>query len=113
MLTGNIDIAKETRVEGDIQAIKTQIMVYASRNYRPPTTEQGLRALVEMPDQDPLPERWSQLMEEVPLDPWGREYQYRNPAERSGKEYDIFTFGKDGVESEDDMGNWKRKSAQK
>jgi general secretion pathway protein G len=46
-------------------------------------------------------------MEEVPKDPWGRTYEYRQPAERSGKAYDVFSLGKDGVESPDDIGNWK------
>ena len=76
-IKGNVDVAKETRVESDIKAIMTQLKVYEARNLAPPTTEQGLKALVEMPTVEPLPERWSQLMEEIPKDPWKHEFRYQ------------------------------------
>lgn len=109
MLKGNVDVAQETRVEGDIQSIATQIQLYEARNMRPPTTEQGIKALVEKPTTEPLPERWTQLLEEVPKDPWGQDYKYRYPATKSKKSYDLYSVGKDGVEgNEDDIGNWKK-----
>lgn len=108
MIKGNVDVAKETRVEGDLQNIMTQIQLYEARNMRPPTTEQGLKALVEKPTTDPVPEKWTQLLEEVPKDPWGQEYKYRNPAQKSKKAYDVYSVGKDGADgTEDDVGNWK------
>jgi len=74
----------------------------------PPTTEQGLKALVEKPTTEPLPEKWTALMEEVPKDPWGQEYKYRYPAQKSKKPFDVWSVGKDGVDgNEDDIGNWK------
>ncbi|HEY1082580.1 MAG TPA: type II secretion system protein GspG, partial [Prosthecobacter sp.] len=63
MLKGNVDVAKETRVDGDLQNIMTQLQLYEARNMRPPTTEQGLKALVEKPTSEPLPEKWTALME--------------------------------------------------
>lgn len=109
MLKGNVDVAQETRVEGDIQSIATQIQLYEARNMRPPTSEQGIKALVEKPTTEPLPERWTQLLEEVPKDPWGQDYKYRYPATKSKKSYDLYSVGKDGVEgNEDDIGNWKK-----
>ena len=111
-IKGNVDVAKETRVEADIKAIVTQIKVYEARNLQPPTTEQGLKALVELPTLEPVPERWTQLLEEVPKDPWKRELRYVYPARRSKADYDVFSLGPDGVESADDIGNWKV-SAQK
>ncbi len=107
LIKGNVDVAKETRVESDIKNIVTQLKVYEARNFQPPTTDQGLEALVERPTAEPLPDRWTQLLEEVPQDPWKRDYQYRSPAERSSADYDVFSFGADGEESEDDIGNWK------
>ena len=106
-IKGNVDVAKETRVEQDIKSVITQIKVYEARNLRPPTTEQGLKALVEMPTVEPVPERWTQLLEEMPKDPWQRELQYQYPAKRSKADYDVFSLGADGVESPDDIGNWK------
>lgn len=108
MLKGNVDVAKETRVDGDLQNIMTQLQLYEARNMRPPTTDQGLKALVEKPTTEPLPEKWTPLMEEVPKDPWGQEYKYRYPAQKSKKAYDVYSLGKDGAEgTEDDIGNWK------
>jgi general secretion pathway protein G len=69
MLSGNIDVAKEQRVTSDIQAISMQLRTYEMLNYRKPTTEQGLKALVQMPSSDPKPQHWKKLMETVPLDP--------------------------------------------
>ena len=106
-IKGNVDVAKETRVEADIKAIVTQLKVYEARNLQPPTTEQGLKALVEMPTVEPIPERWTQLLEEIPKDPWKREFRYQYPAKRSKADYDVFSLGMDGVESADDIGNWK------
>jgi len=107
MLKGNVDVAKETRVDGDLQNIMTQLQLYEARNMRPPSTEQGMKALVEKPTTEPLPERWTALMETVPKDPWGQEYKYRYPATKSKKSYDVWTIGKDGADgTEDDIGNW-------
>lgn len=108
MLKGNVDVAKETRVDSDLQNIMTQLQLYEARNMRAPTTEQGLKALVEKPTTEPLPEKWTALMEEVPKDPWGQEYKYRYPAQKSKKPYDVYSVGRDGVDgNEDDIGNWK------
>lgn len=107
MLKGNVDVAKETRVDGDLQNIMTQLQLYEARNMRPPTTEQGLKALVEKPTTEPLPEKWTALLESVPKDPWGMEYKYRYPAQKAKKAYDVWSVGKDGADgTEDDIGNW-------
>ena len=106
-IKGNVDVAKETRVESDIKAIATQLKVYEARNLQPPTTEQGLKALVELPTVEPVPERWTQLLEEIPRDPWKHEFRYQYPARRSKADYDVYSLGMDGVESADDIGNWK------
>jgi general secretion pathway protein G len=101
MLAGNIDVAKEQRVDSDIEAISMQLRTYEMLNYRMPSTEQGLKALVTQPTTEPRPRRWKQLMTEVPLDPWGNEYVYRNPG-KGGKGFDLFSLGPDGKESDDD-----------
>ena len=103
MLAGNIDVAKEQRVGSDIEAISMQLRTYEMLNYRMPTTEQGLKALVTQPSTEPRPRRWKQLMKEVPLDPWGKEYVYRNPG-KGGKSFDLYSLGPDGKESDDDSG---------
>ena len=106
MLVGNIDVAKEQRVDSDIEAISMQLRTYEMLNYRMPTTEQGLKALVNQPSTEPRPRRWKQLMKTVPIDPWGNEYVYRNPG-KGGAAFDIYSLGPDGKESDDDAGKNK------
>lgn len=108
LVIGFVDDAKYGRVDSDLKALDLALKAYERNNYfKPPTQEQGLMALVERPTGDPQPERWRAYLEEPMLDPWGNEYQYRIPAQKSDKKYDIFSFGEDGVESDDDVGNWK------
>lgn len=109
LLKGLPEGAKETRVDGDLAAISMALMSYEQRALRMPTTEQGLKALVERPATEPVPERWSAVMEDVPKDPWGQEYKYRYPAQKSKKSFDLWTMGKDGQDgTDDDIGNWKK-----
>ena len=104
MLSGNIDVAKEQRVQSDVQAISMQLRTYEMLNYRKPTTEQGLKALVQMPASAPKPQRWKKLMESVPLDPWGNEYVYRNPGKFKTDGYDLYSLGPKGEEGEGNIG---------
>jgi general secretion pathway protein G len=103
MLVGNIDVAKEQRVDSDVEAISMQLRTYEMLNYRMPSTEQGLKALVNQPTTEPRPRRWKQLMKTVPVDPWGNEYVYRNPG-KGGAAFEIYSLGPDGKESDDDAG---------
>ena len=113
MLVGNIDVAKDQRVESDIQAISMQLRTYEMLNYRKPTSEQGLKALVQQPASDPKPRKWKQLMKAVPLDPWGAEYVYRNPGKLSPGSFDLYSLGPDGKESDDDLGKESNGSSPK
>jgi len=108
LLSGNIDVAKEQRVETDVQAIGTQLRVYAMENYNYPTTEQGLDALVKKPTADPAPERWKRLLESIPLDPWGTPYQYECPGKVNPDGYDLYSLGPDRRESDDDLPKKKK-----
>jgi len=88
-------IAKTMRVQADIQAIKTQLQLYESMNGFFPSTEQGLQALVTQPQNDPKPTRWYQLFKEMPKDPWGSDYIYRNPGLKNPGGYDLYSAGPD------------------
>jgi len=58
-----------------------------------PTTTQGLRSLVTQPSGE---NRWRgpYLQSDVPLDPWGSEYQYRSPGV-AGRDFELLSYGKD------------------
>jgi len=107
LVVGFIDDAKYQRVDSDLKALDLALKSFERNNYfKPPTQDQGLAALVTRPTSEPQPERWRAYLEEPMRDPWGIEYQYRVPAQKSSKKYDIYSFGEDGVESDDDVGNW-------
>ena len=77
---------------------------------RYPTTEEGLLGLIHCPEgesnvwmgpyidpQYPAP----------PIDPWGRPYEYRSPGLWNRDSYDVWSLGPDGVQSGDDLANWR------
>ncbi len=97
---------KLAQAENDIKTIENALSLYEINAQRMPTSEQGLEALVMRPTTPPQPRRWAQVLEKVPLDPWKRPYQYRNPGKFNPQGYDVFSVGDDGVESDDDIGNW-------
>ncbi|MCX6995939.1 MAG: type II secretion system major pseudopilin GspG [Kiritimatiellaeota bacterium] len=47
----------------------------------------------------------------IPKDPWGNDYQYTYPSAHKPFKYDIKSLGFDGVESDDDIANWKTEAA--
>ena len=88
-------VAKDMRVQADIQAISTQLKLYESMNGFYPTTEQGLKALVTPPETDPKPARWYQLFKDMPKDPWQSDYIYICPGIRHPDSYDLYSAGPD------------------
>ncbi|WNC72584.1 type II secretion system major pseudopilin GspG [Thalassotalea psychrophila] len=106
-LMGNLDTAKIKTSVSDISSIEQQLKLYKMANYNYPTTEQGLEALVEETDIEPLPRRFPEggYLPRLPMDPWGNEYLLLNPGENGN--IDVFSVGPDGeAGTEDDIGNW-------
>jgi general secretion pathway protein G len=101
-----VDVAKKTKVQADIQSIRTMLMAYSGRNGFYPSSEQGIKALVTRPGSEPIPTQWTQLMEGVPKDAWGMEYVYRCPGQKNSSGYDIFSAGPDRIPdtADDDWG---------
>ena len=106
-LMGNLDRANVQKAISDVQALEKAMISYKADNYKFPSTEQGLEALVEETDIEPLPRRFLDggYISSLPEDPWGNEYILLNPGEFG--RYDIFSAGEDGEPgTEDDIGNW-------
>lgn len=91
-----VDVAKVKRAQSDIRAIETALDLYRLDNFKYPTTEQGLLALVKQPV-DPTITNYnsSGYLKSLPKDPWGNVYQYTSPG-TNGREYEIATYGRDG-----------------
>ena len=106
-LIGNIDRAQVNRAMADIRSIETALNLYRLDNFRYPSTDQGLEALVSNPGEAAAP-NWKAYLRSLPTDPWNQPYQYAYPGQRS--EFDLFTYGADGVAGGDnidsDIGNW-------
>ncbi len=79
----------------DIQSLETPLFAYQLKHGAFPTTEEGFAALVN-----------SGELKKIPEDPWKRPFQYRYPGEKNRGGYDIWSYGPDGIESDDDIGNW-------
>jgi general secretion pathway protein G len=105
-----IDDANVTKAKQDIRALETALNLYRMDNFRYPTTEQGLKALVTQPN-DPNIRNWKQggYVRSLQKDPWGNDYAYISPGTRGG-DYDLYTLGADNQQGGDgpdaDIGNW-------
>ena len=89
--------SKTTRVQ--IEDLGAALDLFNLEVGRYPTSEEGLIALVEQPA---TAENWNGpylKKKKVPLDPWGRDYQYRSPGQHGG--YDLFSLGADNAEGGD------------
>lgn len=92
----NVDKARVTRAKSDIQAIETALDLYRLDNFKYPTTEQGLQALVTQPvDQSVTNYRSGGYLKSLPIDPWNGSYQYISPGS-DGRDYEIISYGRDG-----------------
>ena len=104
-LRGNVEVSRSVAVESSLQSVRTQLKLYESMNGFAPTTEQGLQALVAQPQAEPRPTRWTQLLDGVPKDPWGKEFVYLNPGRKNPNSYDLYSAGPDRTpDTADDIG---------
>lgn len=114
---GRGEQARRAAAKADIEAnLSTAIDLYELDNGRYPTTEQGLNALIEKPSSTPVPPNWNGpylKKKKIPQDPWGKDYVYICPGTHNTEEYDLYSYGPDGAEGQDDIVNWKDTSAAK
>lgn len=113
-LTGKTTQARVAAAVSEIKGtISVSLDMYELDAGRYPTTEQGLKALIEKPSSSPEPTSWKGpylKKKEVPLDPWGNEYIYECPGKQN-EDYDLSSSGPDGIAgNEDDINNWKTKT---
>jgi len=105
----NPDKARVVTAKQQIRTIETALNMYRLDNFKYPTTDQGLEALVSAPA-DASVKNFKQggYMPKLPNDPWGNPFQYLNPGTRG--EIDIYSLGADGQPGGDgvdaDIGSW-------
>ena len=98
---GRIEEAKITSAKLQIKNFEAALKLFYLDNGFYPSTEQGLKALIEKPTIGRIPERWREggylEKKKIPKDPWGHDYIYLSPG-RNGEEYEIISYGRDGKE---------------
>lgn len=97
-ISGRADEAKRRMAKLQIEKIKQQLGLFEFEVGRLPTTDEGLKVLV----QNPGLENWKgpYLSPSELKDPWGGDYVYRNPCTHSNvrHDYDILSYGPDKQE---------------
>jgi general secretion pathway protein G len=97
-VVGKTDRAKRTKAQSDIAVIEGLLDQFYLDMSRYPTTDEGLKALYEAPEQDQ--EKWHGPYPKKPIskDPWGNPYVYECPGTHSSLPYELTSYGRDGKE---------------
>lgn len=114
-LMGRTDDAKVKTTRIQLKGLESALKLYKLDNGSYPSTEQGLDALVAKPSVGVIPKSYKDGgyldSKSVPKDAWGNDYLYVSPGEHG--DYDLFSYGVDGVKGGDgknaDITNWDTK----
>lgn len=97
------DEARITAAKADLRSIATALDMYKLDNYKYPTTQQGLDALVQSSG------KRDGYLKKLPVDPWGNPYQYLSPGTHGM--YDLYSLGPNGSSGQPDnskvIGEWQ------
>jgi general secretion pathway protein G len=85
--------SERATAKAQIEGLGKALDAYRLDTGRYPTTEQGLKALVVKPNDEP---KWigPYLTKAVPVDPWGHAYVYSSSG--SSGDFDLLSYAKDG-----------------
>jgi len=95
-IMSRIDDARVVKAKNDLRLYESALDLYKMDNYRYPTSDQGLLALVQKPN-DPNIKNWRAdgYVKQLQKDPWGADYVYVSPG-TNGAPYDLYSLGADG-----------------
>lgn len=106
-VAGRTDDARISKAKSDIRVLDSSLELYKLDNFKFPSTDDGLNALISAPSSA---KNWRKggYIKRLRKDPWGNDYQYANPGTHG--EIDIYSLGADGAEGGEegdaDIGNW-------
>jgi general secretion pathway protein G len=99
--------AKTDTARIDVKGIGVALDLFLLDTGHYPSEQEGLAVLVEKPNSGEWHGPYLKS-KRIPLDPWGRPYNYRIPGQHG--DYDLFTFGADnapgGTGQDQDVVNW-------
>lgn len=106
---GTTQDAKVSAAKATIAELESALERFNIHLDRHPTTEEGLKALVEAPSGEE--KKWrGPYVKMLRPDPWGFPYQYRAPGLHHPSSFDIWSRGAGGVDGGEgnaaDIGNW-------
>lgn len=106
---GYLGTSRSKTAKVQIESLSTSLELFKLDTGRYPTAREGLQALVQPPAGV---RNWNGPYlnkDQVPLDPWGNAYRYRQPGARG--DFDIISFGADNREGgqgeNEDVATWK------
>ena len=100
------DSAEKAKVDAtktQIKGLETALDLYRLHNSRYPSTEQGLKALLEKPEVGIIPKNWNGPYlrgKNLPQDGWESPYRYLSV---DGKNYEVISLGADGIDGGTDL----------
>ena len=106
-----VDKGRVTATSVQISNLESVLELYRMDNAHYPTTEQGLDALVNEPnDAKNFPPAGYLQKRRIPKDPWGNPYEYEQPGQNNPHSFDLWSYGSDGQPGGEgvdaDIGNW-------
>ncbi len=106
---GTTHDAKVSAAKSTIAELESALERFYIHLDRHPTSEEGLKALVEAPAGDE--KKWrGPYIKMLRPDPWGTPYQYRVPGVHHPSSFDIWSRGYGGADGGEgdaaDIGNW-------
>lgn len=101
--------AKIGAAKADVANIESSLERFYIHMDRYPTSEEGLKVLVDPPTGED--KKWrGPYIKQLRPDPWGNAYQYRAPGTHGRNRFDIWSRGSDAADGGEneaaDIGNW-------
>jgi general secretion pathway protein G len=107
---GTTHDAKVSAAKANIAEIESALERFNIHMDRIPTSDEGLKVLVEAPAGDEAKKWRGPYIKLLRRDPWNNDYQYKNPGTRHPTSFDLWSRGADGVDGGEgngmDVGNW-------
>jgi general secretion pathway protein G len=106
---GTTKDAKVSAAKGNVAELESALERFYVNMDRHPTTEEGLKVLLEAPAGEET--KWrGPYIKMLRDDPWGHPYQYRYPGIHHPTSFDVWSQGADGADGGEgdnaDIGNW-------
>jgi general secretion pathway protein G len=109
-LIGRTEEAKKTQARVQIRNIEQALGLFKLDNGFYPATDQGIEALIKIPDVGRIPKNYRKdgYLDRLPKDPWGNPYVYLSPG--TNRDYEISSYGADGAQGgegeDEDINSW-------